>query len=136
MIRKNSYSYSSSGNLDKKAELKLIDKYRKKVHSQYPKAFLSSVGGKYTIVQEKDDFDIVDVLAELCICAQDTPLKAWEMAQVTAKTTQNFNRTHPLRLEGMDAAEKMARIEERKAKNYKEKPNKNTKILDSYYIYD
>jgi len=114
---------------------KLLDKYRKKVHTQFPKAFLSSVQGKYTIVQEQEDFSLKDVLAELCICPQDTPLLAWEMAQVSAKTTQNFNRTHPLRLEAMDAEDKIARIEGRKLRNRVEKPKKRNE-MDSYYIYD
>jgi hypothetical protein len=117
---------------------KLIEKYRKKVHTQFPKAFLATKQGKYTIVQEQDDFSLKDVLAELCITPQPTPVLAWQMAQVSAKTTQNFNRTHPLRLEGYDAEEKLARIEGRKLRSGKETPNKRKKRseIDSYYIYD
>lgn len=117
---------------------KLIAKYTAKVHTQFPKAFLSSRLGMYTIVQEQPDLSLKDVLAELCIPPQPTPLKAWEMAQLSAKTTQNFNRTHPLRLEGYDAEDKIARIEGRKLRKGVEKASKHKKRseIDNYYIYD
>ena len=118
------------------SDKKTLEKYRKKVHTQFPKAFLSSKQGKYTIVQEQEDLTVKDILAELCICPQDTPIQAWEMAQISAKTTQNFNRTHPLRLEAMDAEDKIARIEGRKLRSKKETPSKNRSKLDSYYIFD
>jgi hypothetical protein len=38
------------------------------------------------------------------------------MAQMTARTTQNLNRTNPLRIEGMDMADKIARVEARRLK--------------------
>ena len=119
-------------------ENKLIEKYKRKVHSQFPKAFLVTTHGRYSIVQEQEDFTWKDVLAELLILPQDSPLKAWEMAQVTAKTTQNFNRTHPDRLSAMKDADKLERIMARKLKaeqDADDKPKKRTKI-DSYYIYD
>jgi hypothetical protein len=121
-----------------KADEKLIAKYKTKVHTQFPKAFLSSRQGLYTIVQEQDDLSVKDILSELCIAPQTTPLKAWEMAQISAKTTQNFNRTHPLRLEGYDAEDKIARIEGRKLRSGKEKSAKRKKrsAIDNYYIYD
>jgi hypothetical protein len=121
-----------------KEDKKLIEKYRKKVHTQFPKAFLSSRKGKYTIVQEQSDLTLKDVLSELCIPPQDTPVLAWQMAQVSAKTTQNFNRTHPLRVEVYDSEDKIARIEGRKLRSGNEKPSKSKKRseLDNYYIYD
>lgn len=122
----------------KSEDKKLIEKYRKKVLTQFPNAFLSSRNGKYTIVQEKDDLSLKDILSELCIPPQETPVLAWEMAQVSAKTTQNFNRTHPLRLEGYDAEDKIARIEGRKIRNGTDRGEKRKKKnpLDNYYIYD
>jgi hypothetical protein len=121
-----------------KADEKLIAKYKAKVHTQFPRAFLATKQGMYTIVQEQEDLSLKDVLAELCIAPQTTPLLAWTMAQVSAKTTQNFNRTHPLRLEGYDTEDKIARIEGRKLRSGKETPNKRKKSseIDNYYIYD
>lgn len=96
---------------------KLIEKYKKKVHKQYPGAYLMPLGaGYYTIVQEQDNLSILDVLSEFCFQPQQDPIKAWELAQLTAKTSQNLNRTHPLRIEGMDMADKIARVEARRLK--------------------
>jgi hypothetical protein len=98
-------------------EEKLLNKYKRKVHSQYPKAYLVDIGTKnYTIVQEQDDFMLTDVLAEFCIPPQSNPIKAWELAQFAAKTNQNINRTHPLRIEGMNMADKIVRVESRRLK--------------------
>ena len=116
-------------------DIKRIDAARKKVHSQFPKAFLSQVSNKYTIVQEDSDLNVKDILTEICMSAQDTPLKAWEMAALAVRTIRNFNRTHPLRLEGMDFADKIIRINDRKSRSRTEKPSKNNKVRDNYYIH-
>lgn len=109
---------------------KTIEKYRKRVQKQYPGAYLTSMSsGYYTIMQEQDDLSQKDVLAELCFAPQKDPIKAWELAQLTAKTTQNFNRTHPLRIEGMDMEEKIARVEARRLK--KESAMESRKKRDS-----
>ena len=119
-------------------EKNLIRKYQKKVYSIYPKAFVKRIGRNFTIVQEQDDLSIKDILAEMLILPQPTQVKAWEMAQISAKTTQNFNRTHPQRMDVSSHDEKkMSRIESRKnrgglGESKKCKRNK----LDSYYIYD
>jgi len=97
---------------------KLIEKYKKKVHTQYPGAYLQSVGSHYTIVQERQDsLGVLDVLSEFCFIPQKDPVKAWELAQVASKTNQNLNRTHPLRIEGMELEDKIARMEARKLKS-------------------
>jgi len=96
---------------------KTIEKYKKKVQKQYPGAYLVSMYTNcYTIMQEQEDLSQKDVLAELCFTPQKDPIKAWELAQLTAKTTQNFNRTHPLRIEGMNMEDKIARVEARRLK--------------------
>lgn len=96
---------------------KTIEKYKKRVHKQYPGSYLVGIGtGYYTIMQEQEDLTQRDVLAELCFAPVNDPVKAWELAQLTAKTNQNFNRTHPLRIEGMDMEDKIARVEARRLK--------------------
>jgi hypothetical protein len=96
---------------------KTIEKYKKRVHKQYPGSFLQPIGsGYFTIMQEQDDLTLLDVLGEMLLAPQDSPVKAWEMAQMTAKVTQNLNRTNPLRIEGMDMADKIARVEARRLK--------------------
>jgi hypothetical protein len=110
-------------------EEKLVNKYKRKVHTQYPGAYLVAIGTKhYTIAQEQDDFVLTDVLAEFCIPPQTDPIKAWELAQFSAKTNQNINRTHPLRIEGMNMEDKIARVEARRLK--KESALESRKNLD------
>ena len=71
---------------------KLIEKYKKKVHKQFPGAYLISIGpGYYTIVQEGEDLTLRDVLAEFLFNPVKDPVKAWEMAQLSSKTFQNLN---------------------------------------------
>jgi uncharacterized protein Veg len=97
---------------------KLIEKHKKKVYKLYPGSFLVQLDKEnFTIRQERDDLSILDVLSELCLLPAETPVKAWERAALTTKTTQNFNRTHPLRIEGMQMAEKIARVEARRMKS-------------------
>ena len=113
-----------------------IEKYRKKVHSIFPKAFIQKVGRRFTIVQEQSDLTMKDVLAEMLILPQTSEVKAWEMAQVSAKTTQNFNRTHPQRMDNASQDDKYSRIESRKQRGMGEVKKKKRDKLDSYYIYD
>lgn len=114
-------------------EKKLIEKYKKKVHTQYPGAYLTTVGSYYTIVQERQDsFALLDVLSEFCFMPQKDPVKAWELAQSAAKTNQNLNRTHPLRIEGMDMAEKIARAELRRLKSEEDRISRKKKERNIY----
>jgi hypothetical protein len=97
---------------------KTIEKYKKKVHKQYPGAYLKKLSnGYYTVVQENEDLSTKDILAEFCFYPTKDPVKAWELAQVSSKSEQNLNRTHPLRIEGQNLEDKLARIEQRKSKS-------------------
>lgn len=90
---------------------KLVGKYSKKVHKQYPGAKLFALPkGYYTIAVENADFTVTDVLSEYCFLPVKDPVKAWELAQLSSKTTQNLNRTHPLRIEGQRLQDKLDRI--------------------------
>lgn len=97
---------------------KLIEKYKKKVHKQFPGAKLFSLPkGYYTIAVENDDLSITDVLAEYLMQPVKDPVKAWELAQTSSKVTQNLNRTHPLRIEGQLLQDKLNRIAMRRQRS-------------------
>ena len=113
---------------------KLIEKYKKKVHKQFPGAYLISIGsGYYTIVQEGEDLTLGDVLAEFLFNPVKDPVKAWEMAQLSSKTFQNLNRTHPLRIEGSKEEDKIARVEARRLKRESSVESRKIKDQDIYY---
>jgi len=114
-------------------ELKQIEKLKKKVHKQYPGAYMVNVGaGYYTILQEQDDLLPKDILAEWCLPPADSPVKAWEAALTGAKVNQNLNRTHPLRIEGMNLEDKIARVEARRLRSETAKESRKSK---EYGIY-
>lgn len=45
------------------------------------------------------------------------PDKAWEIAELSLKVTQNLNRTHPMRADFYDTKEKKKRINKRRKNN-------------------
>jgi len=93
-----------------KEEAKTVEKYKRRVHKQYPGAFLTQIKkGYFSIVQEKDDFSVVDVLEEQLMPPQISPILAWETAQLSCRISQNLNRTHPMRSEGRSMADKIAK---------------------------
>jgi|DEB0MinimDraft_3_1074331.scaffolds.fasta_scaffold05075_11 hypothetical protein len=51
---------------------------------------------------------------------------AWEMAELSLKMTQNFNRTHPLRVDMYSSSDKKGRIKKRRKTN----------LFDGFYDYD
>jgi hypothetical protein len=112
---------------------KLIEKYKKKVHNQYPSAYISCVGsGYYTIVQEEDNLEIKDILADYYLQPVNDQLKAWELAFMSVKTNQNLNRTHPLRIEGMNMEAKIARVEARRLKKEDSIESRKIRKHDNY----
>lgn len=113
-------------------EKKLIEKYKKKVLTKYPKAFLTCVGNYYTIAQEMDDLTVTDILAEQFFTPTTTPLRAWELAQISIRTSQNLNRTHPLRIEGMKMEDKIARVADRKLRSETAMESRKKKGSDIY----
>ena len=83
-------------------------------------------------MQEQDGLQPKDILAEWCLLPVTNPIKAWELAQVGAKSNQNLNRTHPLRIEGMDMEDKIARVEARRLKTESVRESRKTKEYDIY----
>lgn len=110
---------------------KIIDKCKKKVRIKYPGAFASKLSnGKFTIRQEQEDLTVRDILADLFFLPTDTEIKAWELALLSVKTQQNLDRTHPLRIEGMNLEDKLVRVEARKLRIETKKETRKNK--DSY----
>ena len=54
------------------------------------------------------------------------PHRAWELAEISLKMTQNFNRTHPLRTDFYSSSDKKNRIRKRRKSN----------IFDGFYNED
>ena len=112
---------------------KTIDKYKRRVHKQYPGAFHNHIGNDYyTILQENDDLSIVDVLAEQFIPPQKGLLLAWETAQLSCRVSQNLNRTNPLRAEGASMADKISRAENRRLRAEIPKISRKDQEIDIY----
>lgn len=105
-------------------------KLQQKVLKKIPNAKLYSATNGYFIGYESDE-GIVNLLAELFLPNQETKEKAWECALLSIKTTQHFNRTHPLRVDMYSDLEKQERVEKRK---HKGKINKE-KFTDRYIYF-
>lgn len=62
------------------------------------------------------DVNGVNLSEEHLLPPTKDPHKAWEMADLSLKMTQNFNRTHPLRADFYSSKETKKRINRRKRK--------------------
>lgn len=71
------------------------------------------------------DVDGMNLSEEHLLPPTKDPHKAWEMADLSLKMTQNFNRTHPLRTENYSSKEKKTRIRKRR-----------NNVIDYYENYD
>ena len=101
-------------------------KAQKKILQKYPMAKLYTATDGYFIGYETEDGNLVNILLELLLPNQSTKELAWESALLSVKTSQNFNRTHPLRVDMYSELDKQTRIEKRKNKGKisKEKSNR------------
>ena len=63
------------------------------------------------------DVDGVNLSEEHLLPPTKDPHKAWEMADLSLKMTQNFNRTHPLRTENYSSSDTKKRINKRRKNN-------------------
>ena len=100
-----------------------MDKFKKKVLKQYPKAFAY------------EDADGVRIMAGEKYIAEEyffpetyDENQAWEYAATACRVTQNFNRTHPLRMDLSKIEEKLYRVNKRLTKaRHARKIKKNAK---------
>jgi len=92
-----------------------VSRDQKRVLKEYP-------GAKCTVNDEGHFIVVVDdiVLAEeyYLPVALDN-ITAWANAALACKTTQNFNRTHPERMDLTNIEEKLLRMEKRKKRGSK-----------------
>lgn len=98
----------------KKTQL-LIAKYKPQVLKRYPDAFARKVHNGYTIIQEQDDVD-VDLLYEYLVQPANDEASAWKQVYTLSRITQNINRTHPFRSEGMIFEDKISGASDRQHK--------------------
>lgn len=101
-------------------------KSQQKILKKYPTAKVYTASNGYFIGYETEDGNLVNILSELLLPNQSTKEQAWDSALLSVKTSQNFNRTHPLRVDMYSELDKQARIEKRKNKGKisKEKSNR------------
>ena len=63
------------------------------------------------------DVDGVNLMEEHLLPPTKDPHRAWELADLSLKMTQNFNRTHPMRVDFYSSKETKKRINRRKKKH-------------------
>lgn len=109
--------------MKKKRELK-TETLQKKTYKRFPdaKAVTDEYGLWYIMDQDGED-----TFEEFFIPHCSTEREAWEQGHVTARTIQNFNRSHPLKsldggfskMEDSDKEAKASRINKRKRNSKK-----------------
>ena len=91
-----------------------IDKNKKKVLKQYPNAYIDYRQEGVRVMS--GDTYLAEEYFMPNTYNEDT---AWEYAAIACKTTQNFNRTHPMKMGLGDIEEKINRINRRKRRGRK-----------------
>ena len=99
-----------------------MTKFQRQVLKRFPDAVLSWNDDGYRIVTVNG----ISLTEEYFLPETHDDDKAWEYAAIAFKVTQNFNRTHPDRLDHSSLEEKILRIENRKRKG-KQNAKKQTK---------
>jgi hypothetical protein len=89
-----------------------MNKAQRRVLKRFPEAKLSVDENGYRIVVVNN----VSLTEEYFLPDTNDDEQAWEYAAIAAKVTQNFNRTHPARIDSTSLEEKIGRIENRKRK--------------------
>jgi len=86
-----------------------IDKNKKRVLKEYPDAYIDTMAGGIRVMNG-DDF----IAEEFYMPITTNVDTAWKYAALACKTAQNFNRTHPMRMELSEFESKYNRINNRK----------------------
>lgn len=86
-----------------------IEKIKKRILKMIPGAKLKKddCGNLYV------EYRGINLSAEYLLPATTDELEAWKYAELSVKTTKNFNRTHPTRLEGYSIIETRERAKGR-----------------------
>jgi hypothetical protein len=91
-----------------------MNKNQKKILKIYPNAKLEySIDGNCTIINNG-----IDLLREFFLPETTNEDEAWRLALLAMRTKQNFNRTHPARMDLSSLEDKMSRMTRRKLKQY------------------
>ena len=90
------------------------ERIRKRVLTQFPNAYVEHGEGG-TRIMSGDIF----IAEDYYMPRTSDEDKAWEYAAIACKTTQNFNRTHPMKMGLGDIEEKINRINRRKRRGRK-----------------
>ena len=95
---------------------KKLEKVKKRVLNKFPNAKLKFDYDGYYYISSNDE----NLAEEYLLPSTKSELIAWEYALLSIKTTQNFNRTHPIRIDMFEIESKLERVEKRR-------PNHNRK---------
>lgn len=97
------------------------EKVMKRILKKFPNAKMLFDSEKNLYI----DINGVNLSEEHLLPPTKDPHTAWEMADLSLKMTQNFNRTHPLRTEFASSKETKKRINRRRNRN-----------MDYYGLFD
>ena len=89
------------------------EKIIKRVKNKFPNAKMLFDSEKNLYI----DVNGVNLSEQHLLPPTKDPHKAWEMADLSLKMTQNFNRTHPLRTEHYSSGDTKKRINRRRKTN-------------------
>lgn len=90
------------------------EKIMRRVLKKAPTARMLFDSGKNLYI----DVDGLNLSEEHLLPPTKDPHKAWEMADLSLKMTQNFDRTHPNRVDFYDMDNKRKRINRRRKKTF------------------
>tara|TARA_R100001594_G_scaffold5498_2_gene17017 strand:- start:30 stop:311 length:282 start_codon:yes stop_codon:yes gene_type:complete len=93
-----------------------MNKFEKKVKKQYPSAYVEH-SGEGVRIMNNDNF----IAKEFYMPTTNCEDKAWEYAAIACRTKQNFDRTHPMRMDLSDIESKINRIHNRKRRGRRAK---------------
>lgn len=93
-----------------------MEKNIKRVLKDYPNAIMGKKEDGSFVVLDEYHYPIAE---EFYLPPALTEDEAWGHAALACKTTQNFNRTHPMRMDLKGIESKMSRIEKRKKRGKK-----------------
>jgi|TARA_R100000081_G_C4677805_1_gene95916 hypothetical protein len=91
-----------------------MEKDKKRVLKDYPNAIMGRKDDGSFVVLDEFHYPIAE---EFYLPPALTEEEAWSHASLACKTTQHFNRTHPMRMDLKGIEAKMLRIEKRKRKS-------------------
>jgi hypothetical protein len=105
-----------------------MNKYQKQVLRKLPKAYLERDVSGYVYVMHDDE----PIAAEYFFPETTNESDAWQFAAQALRVTQNFNRTHPDRMDLSDFESKSIRITKRLDESIR-KPKK-TNNVKKYFV--